>query len=149
MAKVFISSVEYYKADQGGALTHKEAIKKTLEVNEERHEYVKGLEPEKVNWMHIVAVGEADMQDGLMLWARVREAADNELESGRRAAAVTGEHAHPFALAQFLAIRDAFADQWQPKGGIESAMIDMMTIAYSRYMYWSTIAHQRATQTHN
>ncbi len=28
-------------------------------------------------------------------------------------------------------------------------MIDMMTIAFSLQMYWSTIAHQRAIQIHN
>jgi hypothetical protein len=52
-------------------------------------------------------------------------------------------------MAQFLAIRDSFADQWQPNGGIESAMIDMMTIAFSLQMYWSTIAYQRSFRLHN
>ncbi len=28
-------------------------------------------------------------------------------------------------------------------------MIDMMTIAFSLQMYWSTVAHQRAIQTHD
>lgn len=52
-------------------------------------------------------------------------------------------------LTQYLAIRDSFADQWQPRRGIESAMIEMLAISYSLQMYWSTIAHDRATRTHD
>ena len=99
--------------------------------------------------LHLAAVAEIDVNDSLSLWVRVREAADEELESGRRAAQVTGTRTEPYPMAQFLAIRDSFSDQWQPNGGIESAMIDMMTIAFSLQMYWSTIAHQRAVQIHN
>jgi hypothetical protein len=117
--------------------------------NEWRRGYVEGLEPEKVDWSHLAAIAEANVNDSLTLWGRVREAADDELESGKRAAGVTGSRKEPYALAQFLAIRDSFADQWQPNGGIEAAMIDMMTIAFSLQMYWSTIAHQRAIEIHN
>jgi hypothetical protein len=85
----------------------------------------------------------------LTLWGRLRETADDEIESGRRAAAIVGGKREPYAIAQFLAIRDSFADQWQPNGGIESAMIDMMTIAFSLQMYWSEIAHQRSVEIHN
>ncbi|MEJ7698802.1 MAG: hypothetical protein WKF71_04030 [Pyrinomonadaceae bacterium] len=149
MAQAFIGTVEFYKTDWGGAMSHDEAVKKGLEHNEWRRVAVKNLQPEKVDWSHIAAVAEVDVNDSLTLWARVREAADDELESGRRAANVTGRKTEAYELAQFMAIRDSFADQWQPNGGIESAMIDMMTIAFSLQMYWSTIAHQRAIEIHN
>ncbi|MDQ3747411.1 MAG: hypothetical protein M3367_00120 [Acidobacteriota bacterium] len=149
MAQAFASTMEFYKTDWGGAKPHEEAVKEALLRNEWRRGYVEGLPPEKVDWSHLAAVAEVDVNDSLTLWARVREAADDELESGRRAAQVTGNRTEPYALAQFAAIRDSFADQWQPNGGIESAMIDMMTIAFSLQMYWSTIAHQRAIQIHN
>jgi hypothetical protein len=149
MAQAFISTVEFYKTDWGGAMSHDDAFKKGLEHNEWKRGAVENLQPENVNWSHIAAVAEVNVNDSLTLWGRVREAADNELESGKRAAGVTGSRTEPYALAQFLAIRDSFADQWQPNGGIESAMIDMMTIAFSLQMYWSTIAHQRAIQIHN
>ncbi len=45
---------------------------------------------------------------------------------------MAGNNIEAYALAQFLAIRDSFADQWQPQGGIESAMIDMLAVAFSR-----------------
>jgi hypothetical protein len=79
----------------------------------------------------------------------VRQRADDELESGKRGAKVAGENSTPYSLAQYLAIRDSFADQWQPQGGIESAMVEMLSISYSLQMYWSSIAHERAMRTHD
>src|SRR5687768_5642697 len=52
-------------------------------------------------------------------------------------------------IRSFLAIRDSFADQWQPQGGMASAMIEMLSIAYSLQMYWSGIAHERAMRIHD
>jgi hypothetical protein len=149
MARAFASTVEFYKSEMGGSKPHEEAIKEALQMNEWRRGYVEGLELEKVGWEHLAAVAEVNGSDSLTLWARVREAADDDLESGRRAAKVAGDNTQPFAYAQFLAIRDAFADQWQPNGGIESAMIDMMTIAFSLQIYWSTIAHRRSVEINN
>lgn len=149
MTQAFANSLEFYKNDWGGAKAHDEAVKEALQMNEWRRGYVNSLEPERVGWGHLAAIAEVDVKDSLALWERVRNAADDELESGRRAAQVTGNRTEPYALAQFLAIRDSFADQWQPNGGIESALIDMMTIAFSLQMYWSTIAHQRAEKIYN
>ena len=149
MTQAFVGTVEFYKSEWGGSKPHDEAVKQALQHNEWRREYIEKLEPEKVSWGHITAVAQADVEDGFALWARVREAAADELEAGRRAAKLLGIHREPFELAQFLAIRDAFADQWQPNGGIESAMVDMLAVAYSLQMYWSTIAHQRILKVHN
>jgi hypothetical protein len=87
--------------------------------------------------------------DAAKLWARVREAADDELECGKRGAKAAGDNTNPYTLAQYLAIRDSFLDQWQPQGGIESAMIEMLTIAFSLQIYWSGIAHDRAMRIHD
>lgn len=149
MARSFVGTIDFFKSEYGGSKPHDEAVKEALTRHEWRCGYVESLQPEKVNWGHIAAVGEHSMTDALSLWTRVREAADDELESGRRAATVAGNNTEAYALAQFLAIRDAFADQWQPQGGIESAMIDMLTISFSLQMYWSTIAHQRALHDHD
>ena len=149
MASAFASTMEFFKSEMGGSKTHDEAYKEALQRNEWRRGYVEGIEPEKVSWAHLAAVSEVDANDSLKIWARIREAADDELESGRRAAQIAGSRSEPYAVAQFLAIRDSFADQWQPNGGIESAMIDMMTIAFSLQMYWSTVAHQRSIEIHD
>ena len=149
MSRAFVSTIDFYKSDPGGAASHEDAIVRTASLNEWRRSVIDGSQPEKVTWAQISALAEADMADGLALWARVREAADDELESGRRAARILGSRNDPFALAQFLAIRDSFADQWQPNFGMETAMIDMMATAFSLFLYWSEVAHQRAIEIHN
>jgi hypothetical protein len=148
-AQSFINTVEFYKAEEGGSKPHSEAVKDALKISEKRREWVEGLQPEKISFGHLAAIAEISMEDALKLWARVREAATDELESGRRGATVTGADCDPYAQAQYLSIRDAFADQWQPRGGIESAMIDMLAVSFSLQMYWATVAHQRAIHTHD
>jgi hypothetical protein len=148
MAQAYIETIDFYKSDWGGK-THDEAVESTIEHSEWRRGAVKGLRPEEVEWKHIAAVAEVSTEESLEFWKRVRAAAENELESGRRSAAIAGDKTDPYALAQFMAIRDSFADQWQPQGGIESAMIDMLTVSYSLQMYWTQIAHQRAIKEHD
>jgi hypothetical protein len=143
-AQSFIDTIEFYKKDFGEPKSHDEAVEEALKIYEGRRQRVAGLQPREVTWGHMAALAEVNPDDALMLWQRVRQAADDELESGKRGAKVVGHNADPYALAQYLAIRDAFADQWKPQGGIESAMIEMLAWAYSLQMYWSTTAHQRA-----
>ena len=130
-AQSFIQTIEFYKKDFGDPKSHDEAVKETLQRYESRRQYVAGLQPQEVTWGHFAAVGEVNTDDGLKLWARVRKAANDELECGLRGAKVAGHDADPYALAQYLAIRDSFADQWQPQGGIESAMVEMLAVSYS------------------
>lgn len=148
--QAFLNSVEFYKSEWGGKLDHEKAFQEALELNEHARGAVKNMQPKQIAWRHIMAVTEADALESLEIWGRVRDAADIELESGWRAAEIVGGfRAEPFEIAQFLSIRDSFADQWQPQGGIESALIDMMAVAYSLQMYWSETAHRRAVQIHN
>jgi hypothetical protein len=148
-AQSFIGTIEFYKSEIGGGKPHDEAVKEALQCHEWRRGYVEGLSVNEITWGHISAVGEVNIEDALNLWSRVRETADDELESGKRGANVAGENTTPYLLAQYLAIRDSFADQWKPQGGIESAMVEMLSIAYSLQMYWSTVAHERAIRTHD
>jgi hypothetical protein len=148
-ARFFGASIEFYKSEIGGSKTHADAVKETLKCHEWRRGYVEGLAVEEMTWGHFAAVAEVNTDDCFKLWSRVREAADDELQSGKRGAKIAGENTTPYSLAQYLAIRDSFADQWRPQGGIESAMVEMLSISYSLQMYWSTVAHDRAIRTHD
>jgi hypothetical protein len=148
-SKSFIATIDFYQSEFGGKKPHDEAVKEALQNHEWRRSYVESLSLEEITWGHLSAVGEISAEDGIRLWARVRMAADDELESGKRGARVAGENGDPFALARYLAIRDSFADQWKPQGGIESAMVEMLAIAYSLQMYWSEMAHERATRSYD
>jgi hypothetical protein len=34
-------------------------------------------------------------------------------------------------------LRDAFRDDWQPRGGVESALIDLLAQSFGAYLQWS------------
>lgn len=149
MSRAFKGTIDFYKAEHGGGLSHAEAVKSAEALNEARRKWVKeGMPLKEIDWTDLSAVGDVNMTEAVEVWGRIREAAVAELESGRRSAYVVGDIG-AWEFAQFLAIRDAFADEWQPRGGIEAAMVDMLTIAFSLQMYWASIAHQRATRTHD
>jgi hypothetical protein len=148
MSRVYLGTIKFYKSKYAGELSHADAVEKAASMNKWRREKVDASLPERISWTEISAVAEASMEEGLIVWGKVREAADDELESGRRAAGVTGDQSDPYTIAQFLAIRDSIADQWQPRAGIESAMVDMLAVSFSLYLYWSEIAHKRAVHDH-
>jgi hypothetical protein len=153
LARSFVERIDFYKSPFGGEKPHALAAEEAEAFHADARAWLRahpeGLQPERVTWGQIAALAQESMPASIALWARVGEAADDELASGRRAAEAAGRAATPWALAQFLSIRSAFADEWQPRGGIESAMVDMLTLTYSLYMHWTAVAHERATSTHD
>lgn len=42
----------------------------------------------------------------------------------------------PFERGQFVFIRQAFIEEWQPRDGIEASLVDMLAQCYVRWQYW-------------
>jgi hypothetical protein len=99
--------------------------------------------PEELSWGEIHALADVSLADACAAWLRVQEFALDELESGRRAADVTG-HASPLERARYLAVRDKVVDDWQPSGGVEWMMVEMLAQSFSLYLYWTEISVRRA-----
>ncbi|MDT7690174.1 MAG: hypothetical protein QOE46_2933 [Acidobacteriota bacterium] len=150
MSSAFKSTIDFYKVEHGGGLTHEDAVRAAEEMQQWRRKRIKeGIPAREIGWTELAALGEVSLREAAEVWSHVREAAAVELESGARSAQVIGGSASAWAFAEFVAIRDAFIDEWQPRGGIETAMIDMLAVAFSLQMYWATIAHERATRAHD
>jgi hypothetical protein len=90
--------------------------------------------PRGVGWPDLERLADQDPVLALQKWEEVKQAAREELQSGLRAAEVPG--GSPWERAQFLAIRQALASQWQPRGGVEWQLIDAMALAQSGWLYW-------------
>ena len=73
---------------------------------------------------------------GAESWLQVREAAADELASGHRAARAIEFIGDLDDRARFLELRESFIRDWQPRTGIETALIDAMTQAFSLYERW-------------
>jgi hypothetical protein len=100
---------------------------------------------DQVSWGSIGSLMELDPEAGWAVWERVKAEASDELASGHRAAVAICWDDAPWKRAQFLAIRQAFIDEWQPRGGIELTLIDQMAQAHSLYLHWIEQAHIQAS----
>lgn len=149
LGRAFRNTVNFYKQEYGGGMSHADAVKEARRMESFRRKWAAEKPARELDWEEISALAQKSVPGALAAWQRVKEAAENDLASGFRVSQILGGYPNAWTLAQFLAIRDAFCDEWQPRGGIESAMIDMMAVAFSLQMYWATIAHERATRRHD
>jgi hypothetical protein len=90
--------------------------------------------PRGVGWLDLERLADRDPALAAQKWEEVKRAAREELQSGLRAAEVPG--GSPWERAQFLAIRQALAEQWQPRGGVEWQLLDAMALAQSGWLFW-------------
>jgi hypothetical protein len=100
---------------------------------------------DQISWWSLSPLIEVDPKAGWAAWERVKTEALEELESGHRAALALCWDDSPWQRAQFLAIRQTFIGEWQPRGGIELTLIDQMAQAHSLYLHWIERAHMQAS----
>ncbi len=91
----------------------------------------------RVSWWDLTRLTERDPALAVAQWERVKRESQNELVSGHRTAAALEWHGTPWERARFLALRNAFAESWQPRGRIEAALIDMLATEFSQYLKWT------------
>jgi hypothetical protein len=80
---------------------------------------------------------EHDPAAALDAWKRIGDAARQEWRSGHRTAQSLERGGTPWDRARFLAIREAFRDDWRPRGGIETALIDLLAGNFAEYLAWT------------
>ncbi len=94
--------------------------------------------PDQVTYSALEDLADQDPAQALAAWQRVKAAAREDLMSGHRGAQVM-EFAgvtNAWQRAQFLAIRSAFLDEWQPANGGERLLVDMLAQAYASWLTW-------------
>lgn len=145
--------IQFYKSKYGGGHTSEEAVKLVdgIESEEDLEKYLRRVlsdSVDQVTWCELERIYNELPGFVGTVWKLIQDEARKEFESGHRMAAAleTTEWQHlPWKRAEFLAIRESFIAEWQPRGGIELAMIDTMAQAHCEYLYWCEITHHRAT----
>ena len=92
--------------------------------------------PDQVDWWAMNQVAAVDPDAFYAVWERLKAEARHELASGHRAASTVDVAGRPWDRAQFLALRDSFRDDWQPRGGVEDALVDAAALSFARYLEW-------------
>ena len=92
-----------------------------------------------LTWYDLDTLEHHDPEMAAHRWLETKQTALNALESGHWAAeGVTspGGDDDPWRRAQFLALRESIAQEWQPQGGLEWVLVDTMAQAQFMYTAW-------------
>jgi hypothetical protein len=101
-----------------------------------------------LSWQDYSMVAEADPEAGVLLWERIRAEAARELRSGHLAAkGCETELDRPKHRAQFLEIRRALIESWQPQNGMECLLLDQMAQAHFQQLYWTEEFSRRSRES--
>jgi hypothetical protein len=100
-------------------------------------ERVRTAPPDQMSWSTLAQAARHDPTVTRAAWEQIKGAAREELSSGHRTARSLERAGTPWDRARFLALRDAFRNDCQPRGGVESALIDLLAQSFSAYLQWS------------
>ncbi|MGA9770313.1 MAG: hypothetical protein WBV94_14840 [Blastocatellia bacterium] len=102
-------------------------------------EHLRSTPFESISWHDVGAACEEDFEKATLCIQTVFDAAEDHIKSGMYASkAVHCES--PFERAQFSFIRNEFVNEWQPRGGIEASLVDMLAQCYVGWQYWLSLS---------
>ncbi|NNE66214.1 MAG: hypothetical protein HKN33_06575 [Pyrinomonadaceae bacterium] len=145
MHQAFIRRVAYYRSPDGGALSTSEAREKAfhackdLEEAKELFETITRTPLESLRFADLEALYDFAPRVAERLWERIKREGRDEFESGHLASNITfpcGHMKDVWNIARFIGVRESFIDEWNPNGGIEVSLVDMLTQSFFQWQYW-------------
>jgi hypothetical protein len=154
LGEYFGRQVIYYRSEQGGSLSLEEAREKVYRKNINEEEVTKLLN--NLLSIPIDRIGFADLLElhgdspasAANLWEMIKREAQNEFESGHRAADVfepADYMCDAWNRASYLGLRESLCEEWQPQGGIELTMIDAIAQSWLQLQFWIKESVKRST----
>lgn len=153
LQNAFIRNVAFHRSPSGGSLTVDEARAKAFHQCTDRDEAVKifdellGLPLEALNFSDLGELFSFSPRAAEGFWERAKREGRAEFESGHLAANITfpvGYMKGLWNIARYLGVRESFVEDWQPQGGIEIAMIDMLAQSFFQWHYWLELTVMRS-----
>ncbi len=98
-----------------------------------------------LSWHDLSLVGDLEPDRSVHLWLKIMQEAREDLDSGHQAARAVevGDDSSPMERARFLVLRQSFAEDWKPRGGMEWALIDQITQALMMQEHWLKVLQVR------
>ncbi len=97
----------------------------------------------EVGWYALNGLLDADPALAIAIWERVKRDAAGYVSEGYHISDAL-HYETPWQKAQFVSIREGFYAEWQPRGGVERALLDTLAAAYCAQTYWLAQTQQRA-----
>ena len=145
MHRTFVERVAYHRSAAGGALSVEEAREAAFHPCRDEEESARQFENlmrmplESLSFVDLMELHANDPFIAEWFWIRAKEEGRAEFESGHLAANTAfpgGYMKDLWNVARYIGARESFADEWQPRGGIEISMIEMLAQCYFQWQYW-------------
>jgi len=144
MAAAYQRMTTYYREQM--QLTPAEAHARATDAGDEDYQrHLLAKPADQVSWGQLQVLAEKNPAAVHAVWERLKAESTDELSSGHRAMEALSFDSGPWDRAQFLAIRRGFLDEWQPRGGIELALLDTLAQTWAGYLWWLRQLHMVST----
>ncbi len=156
MQHAFVKNVAYHRSEAGGSLPIDEARARAFHActnpEEAKKEFniLLSLPVENLNFVDLLELHNFAPRVAERLWESYKREGRKEFESGHLAANINFPVDYMKGLwnvARYLGVRESFIDDWNPHGGIEVALIDMMAQSWFQWQFWLEETVKRS-QTH-
>jgi hypothetical protein len=141
----YIERVAFYRSKMGGALGLEEARAaayhdcKDEKEAKEIYDKMMSLPLDSLDFVDLAEMWPVAPHLAEEIWERLKFEAGQKFESGHTATeAMYPVHYMRTAwnVASYLGLRESFISEWQPRGGIELSLIDMLAQAFLMYQHW-------------
>jgi hypothetical protein len=145
MHQSFIRTVAFYKSPGGGSLSTEDARARAFhacnnkEEAKEQFRTMMGLPLESLNFGDLLKLHSFAPRVAERFWEKAKREGRKEFESGHLAANITFPVDYMkrlWNIARYIGVRESFIDDWNPRGGIEIALVDMLAQSYFQWQFW-------------
>jgi hypothetical protein len=145
MHQGFLRRVAFYKSSTGGSLSTEEARAKAFHACTDKEEAKKEfrslmrLPLECLSFADLLKLQTVAPRVAEKLWESAKLEGRKEFYAGHLGANISfpeGYMKELWNLARYLGVRESFIDDWQPSGGIEMSLIDMLVQSYFQWQFW-------------
>jgi hypothetical protein len=146
LSHAYVEQVSYYRSEAGGALPLEEARARAYSPCENDEEatklfdYMMSIPIDWVSFDQLLRLRAYAPRTSENVWEMIKREARNEVESGHLASKAMTPVQHmrdAWTVGCYLGLRESLAAEWQPRGGIEMNLIDMMAQAFLQFQYWT------------
>ncbi len=132
MARAYSQMLDHYRRE----LSFDQADARARDTGGSDLEQLEATPPDQLSWWVLGRVAQQDPARAHQAWERAQDEARQELTTGHRAARAVEADGTPWERAQFVAILSGFMADWQPRGGIEGALVETLAQAYTQQLRW-------------
>jgi hypothetical protein len=140
-----IKRIAFFRSKEGGRLTWEEAQAKATDYCENQEEVEKlyselmARPVSDIRFIDLAKMWNINPSFSEYLWEGIKNNARDEFESGHLAANNTLpglDLRRAWRVASYLGLRESFAAEWKPQGGIQLGLIDMLAQSFLQYQHW-------------